>query len=50
MDFYSISVRQDCVYEQEPQPSDWSREEWYTYIAEYSDGNIDYEEENGWND
>ena len=36
MDFYSI-------YE-EPQLSDWSYEDWYTYVAEYDDGNIDYEE------
>ena len=49
MDFYSISVRQDCVYE-EPQPSGWSYKEWYTYIAEYSDGNIDYEEDENWRD
>lgn len=43
MDFYSISVRQDCAYE-EPRSSDWSYADWYTYVAEYDDGNIDYGE------
>lgn len=41
-DFGEVCDNYSPIFENEPQPSGWSYEDWLKYIAEYGDGNTDY--------